>query len=347
MKLKMRKLEFDDATTQIAEKEETIDEQSRMIIELGDLVTTKTKEYEEVVKYVLNTPPLTKAMKCIDDNRRKDKLLWRSLSALLQCNDFKEPVKVNSGAYGGVLKAFCKLRKEKVAIKICTAEDKNRKTHNNEIHILKFLSVFNKQPRSPQNDGIQYLMKLHRIIDLNVMGSAFSMPLYQTDLEKMIASGSLKKFKVRRGIYLGLLKGLNFLHSCNIMHRDLKPMNILIDKYLMPCIADFGLCNEASAKSGTDGYIAPEAVANPNDPLDPMQQMQADCWALGKIFYEMVAGFIEKEFKPDYSAFTEVEEELIKALTEENPRLRCSAKQALDMKIFKSEGDEFLLELEK
>lgn len=166
------------------------------------------------------------------------------------------------------------------------------------------------------------------------MGSAFSMPLYHTDLQTMIATRKLKSFKVRRGIYEGLLKGLAFLHEHNITHRDLKPPNIMVDKNFMPCIGDFGLCNGPSAKSGTPGYIAPEAIASPSSVFDHNQRMKADCWALGKIFYEMVVGFCGKEFKPDYSLVSDVEEELIKALTEERPKYRSSARDALNLSVF-------------
>ncbi|KAL2933144.1 putative serine/threonine-protein kinase [Bienertia sinuspersici] len=57
---------------------------------------------------------------------------------------------------------------------------------------------------------------------------------------------SRRKFcwKIRRDISLGIARGLAFLHEevqPHIVHRDIKPANILLDKNLIPKIADFGL----------------------------------------------------------------------------------------------------------
>src|SRR5215813_310986 len=63
---------------------------------------------------------------------------------------------------------------------------------------------------------------------------------------------------------LGILAGLNHLHSKNIIHRDLKPANILLHGEI-PRLADFGISRvlkatkHSSSVAGTPVYMAPEA----------------------------------------------------------------------------------------
>ena len=52
---------------------------------------------------------------------------------------------------------------------------------------------------------------------------------------------------------------MEWLHSQNITHRDLKPDNVMIDSDGNPIIIDFGLANENDPIAGTPGYRAPEA----------------------------------------------------------------------------------------
>ena len=83
---------------------------------------------------------------------------------------------------------------------------------------------------------------------------------------------------------------MEYLHSKDILYRDLKPENVLIDKQGYIKITDFGLSklgvsNEIKAYSvcGTTEYLAPEVINN-----DIGYSKPADWWTLGCFIYELV-----------------------------------------------------------
>lgn len=92
-------------------------------------------------------------------------------------------------------------------------------------------------------------------------------------------------------IIIPLLQALEFIHSRNIIYRDLKPDNILIEiennRIKAVKLLDFGLADlgRAEKKSkGTIHYMAPEVVAKQS--IDS----RADIFSLGVLFYEMLTG---------------------------------------------------------
>lgn len=90
-------------------------------------------------------------------------------------------------------------------------------------------------------------------------------------------------------------QAVQYAHEQGVLHRDLKPGNILLDGRGEPLISDFGLarCEENAShltrsltSFGTPGYIAPEQADGPTNQLTPA----ADIYSLGAILFELLAG---------------------------------------------------------
>ena len=89
-------------------------------------------------------------------------------------------------------------------------------------------------------------------------------------------------------------RGVQYAHEHSILHRDLKPGNILLDAQGEPLVSDFGLAKWLDASSdltrtltvfGTPGYIAPEQAEGPAAKLTAA----ADIYSLGAILFDLLA----------------------------------------------------------
>ncbi|KAF8030395.1 hypothetical protein BT93_E2741 [Corymbia citriodora subsp. variegata] len=88
-----------------------------------------------------------------------------------------------------------------------------------------------------------------------------------------------------------ILGGLKYLHDRNVIHRDIKCANILVDVNGMVKLADFGLAkatklNDVKSSKGTAFWMAPEVVKAKNHGYG----LPADIWSLGCTVLEMLTG---------------------------------------------------------
>src|SRR5882724_1899190 len=120
---------------------------------------------------------------------------------------------------------------------------------------------------------------------------------------KFAAGGSLLnsrnffRYDLRRcaELILRVARAIDYAHSRGVIHRDLKPGNILLDAQAEPMLADFGLAKWLDAGGdltcsltvfGTPGYIAPEQAETHRATLTAA----VDVYSLGAIFFELLSG---------------------------------------------------------
>ena len=113
---------------------------------------------------------------------------------------------------------------------------------------------------------------------------------------------------------------LDYAHEHGVVHRDIKPGNILLSERGEPLVADFGIAlavaqagagriTETGLSLGTPHYMSPEQATGDRD-VDP----RSDVYALGCVLYEMLAG------QPPFSATT-AQAVLVKILTADAPSI--------------------------
>ena len=113
-----------------------------------------------------------------------------------------------------------------------------------------------------------------------------------TTLADRLASGPLALPEARR-LTLEVLAALGAAHRAGIVHRDVKPANVLLDEHGHAKVADFGIAKSLDVDIdltstgqvvGTPAYVAPERLAG--ERATPA----ADLYAAGLLLYEMLAG---------------------------------------------------------
>lgn len=247
-------------------------------------------------------------------------------AGLVYHKEFENIEEIGHGAYAKVYKAKYK-NKDIVAVKELTRIDMPAR----KLYTLK--------------RELNCLIQLKHPNVINLIGVTVTPPF--SILTKYIANGSLysqleknpeQLNNTRRmKIAIGIARALEYLDLIHIVHRDIKPQNVLLDDNDMAILCDFGLSRnygpKMTAELGTVTYMAPELIGNAYAVYDT----SVDTYSFGLLLYDLLVGankypnwfplqiamsVVKNKWRPELPAYAPTFGELIVQCWSQNPRKR-------------------------
>ncbi|XP_065160379.1 cyclin-dependent kinase 14 isoform X2 [Atheta coriaria] len=188
---------------------------------------------------------------------------------------------LGEGSYATVYKGFSNLKNQVVALKEIRLQEEEGApfTAIREASLLKELKHAN-------------IVTLHDIVHTRET-LTFVFEFVHTDLSQYLErhSGGLDPRNVRLFLFQ-LLRGLSYCHARRVLHRDVKPQNLLISEIGELKLADFGLARAKSVPSHTYSNEVVTLWYRPPDVLlgSTEYSTSLDMWGVGCIFVEMITG---------------------------------------------------------
>ncbi|XP_026279659.1 serine/threonine-protein kinase SIK3 isoform X2 [Frankliniella occidentalis] len=188
---------------------------------------------------------------------------------------------IGKGNFAVVKLATHVVTKTQVAIKII---DKTRLDEENLKKIFREIQIMTKL-RHPNIIRLYQVMETEKIIYL-VTEYASGGEIF----DYLVGQGKMDESEARR-VFHQIVEAVHYCHSHNVVHRDLKAENLLLDSKMDIKLADFGFSNHfkqgqmMSTWCGSPPYAAPELFEGReyNGP-------KADVWSLGVVLYVLVCG---------------------------------------------------------
>ncbi|MEO1166813.1 MAG: protein kinase [Chloroflexota bacterium] len=161
-------------------------------------------------------------------------------------------------------------------------------------------------------------------------------------LNEQIASGSMS-YERTLSITRQMAEALDFAHSRGIIHRDIKPGNVLLDDNGNIYLADFGLAKVTESATditagniiGTPAYMAPEQ-SGPGD-----ESTRIDVYALGVLVYQMLAGELPYNADNPTQLIVAHLMQPIPSINEANPNLPEELQDVIDNALAKTPSERY------
>src|SRR2546426_3010823 len=214
-----------------------------------------------------------------------DKKTARAAELLGELGDYELLEEVGRGGQGVVFRARQKSLNRTVALKVISLGQWASKAH---------VKRFRREAEAAASLDHPSIVPIYEVGERD--GSCyFSM--------KFVEGGQLDEVSRRRPISIRhaaeliakVARTVHYAHEHGILHRDIKPGNILLDDKGEPHLTDFGLARLVEAEStitrtlevlGTPSYMAPEQAAGNNTQLTSA----TDVYGLGAVFYQLLTG---------------------------------------------------------
>mmetsp|Transcript_19113 Transcript_19113/g.63014 ORF Transcript_19113/g.63014 Transcript_19113/m.63014 type:complete len:256 (-) Transcript_19113:240-1007(-) len=197
--------------------------------------------------------------------------------------------KLGKGAYGIVWKAIDKKTREVVALKKVFDAFQNATDAQRTFREIMFLQELNNH---------ENIIKLWNVLKAdNDRDIYLVFEFMDTDLHAVIRANILEEVH-KQYIMYQLLKALKYMHTAGMLHRDMKPSNMLLNSDCLVKVCDFGLARSIAALSNNSvsnpvltDYVATRWYRAPEILLGSTKYTKGvDIWSIGCILGEMLGG---------------------------------------------------------
>ncbi|AEB76175.1 Stk1 family PASTA domain-containing Ser/Thr kinase [Clostridium botulinum] len=191
--------------------------------------------------------------------------------------------KIGEGGMAEVYKAKCHLLNRYVAVKIL----KNQYSDN-----MEFVNKFKQEASSAASLSHNNIVGIYDIGSENNINYIVMEYIDGKTLKQIINENQVLKYDKAIEIASQIAKALECAHNNNIIHRDVKPHNILVTKDGTLKVTDFGIAKATSSVTITnsDKIIGSAHYISPEQAKGRFVDCKTDIYSLGIILYEMVTG---------------------------------------------------------
>ena len=189
--------------------------------------------------------------------------------------------KVGSGGMADVYKAKCHRLNRFVAIKILKAEFSDDK---------KFVEKFRAEAQSAAGLSQPNIVNVYDVGEEEGMYYIVMELVEGITLKSFIERKGKLDIKEAVGIAIQIAQGVESAHSNHIIHRDIKPQNIMISKEGKVKVTDFGIAKAVTSDTITSNAMGSVHYLSPEQARGGFSDEKSDIYSLGVTLYEMLAG---------------------------------------------------------
>lgn len=188
---------------------------------------------------------------------------------------------VGSGGMSTVYKAKCHKLNRLVAIKVLKDEFSNDSS---------FVSKFKMEAQAAAGLSHPNIVSVYDVIDEGQIHYIVMELIEGITLKSYISKKGGLEIRESIGIAIQVAQGMQAAHEQHIIHRDIKPQNMIISRDGKVKVADFGIARAVSAQTLTSTAMGSVHYISPEQARGGFSDERSDIYSLGVTMYEMVTG---------------------------------------------------------